>query len=146
MKIVMPNSKDCFYCGTDNPIGMHLTYYLDENRISTDFIPDKKYGFSEQLLNTGIAFGILVEAMGWVPAYSLGNPEVLLIDFSSKVLMPIPIGHKVSVIAEAISINGWISEIQGIIRDEIGNICIKATGKFIVKNSTDLSLSGHSTD
>ena len=143
MKQLIPQAKDCFCCGTDNPIGLHLSYYFENNRILTEFILDKKYGYSEHIIHSGIVLGILVEAMGWVPAYILQNPEAFLVDLNVRILKPMPINKKLCALAEAISINHWVSQVQGIIKDAQGEIYVTATSKFTIKSSDAKTLSGH---
>lgn len=146
MKYTLPRAKDCFCCGTENPDGLRLTYFFEKDRVFTEFIPEEKHGFSKTIMNTGIALGVLIEAMGWVPAFIFKNPEIYLADLNSRILKPIPIGGRLKVSAEVISVNRWLSEVQGFIKDGEGDILIRATGKFIVKDDKDnseSSVSGH---
>jgi acyl-coenzyme A thioesterase PaaI-like protein len=62
-----PNSRMCFVCGIDNPIGLHLKFYTDdEGRCIARFQPKAEHqGFPGQL-HGGLISTLLDEAMGRV--------------------------------------------------------------------------------
>ena len=136
MKKLLPKSKNCFCCGNENVKGLNIDYYFEESKVTAEFLPNRDYIITESILHPGVAAGILFEAMVWVPAYILKQAMILL-DFNIRVSNPIIIEKKMNVLAEAISINKWLSEVQGVIKDEEGKICFKAVGKFTFANVDD---------
>lgn len=62
----MANSGNdyCFACGEKNPIGLHLTFKFDGDKIFTKKIMPKEYQGFEGALHGGIISTLLDEAMG----------------------------------------------------------------------------------
>ena len=62
----MANSGNdyCFACGEKNPIGLHLTFEFDGDKIFTKKIMSKEYQGFEGALHGGIISTLLDEAMG----------------------------------------------------------------------------------
>jgi len=133
---LLPKFIDCFCCGNENTKGLNINYYFKGNKVYADFIADKEYLISENILHPGIAMGVLFEAMSWLVSYTLGH-SMVLVDFNVRVLKPATTCTKLSVIAEAISINRWVSEVCGTLKNEDGNICFKAIGKFTYRTTND---------
>ena len=119
-----------------------MDYYFEDNKVFANFTPDKRYGISEQVLNPAIAFGVLNEAMGWVPVYTLKHLTVLA-ECSIRVFAPVPLGKKLNVIAEAMCINHWVSEVQGTLTDDDGNIYYKTKGKYLLMHLDKVVAYGH---
>lgn len=138
----IPKSRNCLCCGVENPISLNMTYYYEENKVFADFILDKRYATSESIAHPGIAAGILIEAMAWAPACVLRHPTVML-EFNLRTLKPVPLDRKMRVIAEAVSANRWISNVQGHIVDEGGEVCFKAKGSFTVADSKAAPVNDH---
>jgi acyl-coenzyme A thioesterase PaaI-like protein len=62
-----PNSRMCFVCGIDNPIGLHLSFYTDdEGRCIARFRPGPEHQGYPGHLHGGIISTLLDEAMGRV--------------------------------------------------------------------------------
>jgi acyl-coenzyme A thioesterase PaaI-like protein len=70
MKKEIPNpypEQTCFFCGEKNPIGLHLTFYLDEENgeVNTEYVPSKHFMGLGNILHGGIQSGLFDEIMGW---------------------------------------------------------------------------------
>jgi acyl-coenzyme A thioesterase PaaI-like protein len=62
-----PNSRMCFVCGIDNPIGLHLAFYTDdEGRCIAHFRPKPAHQGYPGQLHGGVISSLLDEAMGRV--------------------------------------------------------------------------------
>lgn len=143
MKESLPKFKDCFFCGHENPIGLNLTYFFEDNKVFASFTPDKLYGFSKNLVHMGILQGILFEAMAWTPSYIL-KQHMALIDMHTRILRPVPaIGLELCVEAEATKLDRWYSEVTGEIKDRENNVYLRAQGKFTVSPSKDAYIQEH---
>ena len=43
-----PDANNCFVCGPDNPIGLHLTFRMDGTVCRSEFTPDQRHvGFGQ---------------------------------------------------------------------------------------------------
>ena len=57
-----PNSRMCFVCGVDNPIGLHLSFYTDDaGRCIARFRPRPEHQGFPGWLHGGIASTLLDE-------------------------------------------------------------------------------------
>jgi hypothetical protein len=64
-----PNSRMCFVCGIDNPIGLHLHFYTDdEGRCVARFQPGPEHQGYPGHLHGGIISRLLDQTMGRVSA------------------------------------------------------------------------------
>ena len=62
-----PNSRMCFVCGIDNPIGLHLSFYTDEEgRCIARFRPKPEHQGYPGHLHGGVISSLLDETMGRV--------------------------------------------------------------------------------
>ena len=61
-----PSSRMCFCCGRDNPIGLHLKFDFDGERVWTQFTPQEYHQGYPGILHGGIIFSILDEVIGRV--------------------------------------------------------------------------------
>jgi uncharacterized protein (TIGR00369 family) len=66
-KIYLPKLKGyhCFGCGTANPIGLNMSFYLQEDTICSDITLNKNHAGWENIAHGGIISTILDELMAW---------------------------------------------------------------------------------
>jgi hypothetical protein len=70
MKKEIPNlfpDQDCFFCGVNNPVGLRLQFFLDEEtkEVSTEYVGIRNFMGLGNVLHGGIQSGIIDEMMGW---------------------------------------------------------------------------------
>jgi hypothetical protein len=59
------NSRVCFVCGVDNPVGLHLSFYVSgPGEVTVDFTPPEHYQGYPGVLHGGIVASILDETAG----------------------------------------------------------------------------------
>ncbi|HKJ31644.1 MAG TPA: PaaI family thioesterase [Balneolales bacterium] len=64
--IQLPNSDDCFGCGLNNPYGLQLKLFYEEDAsVTAEFTPRKEYNGWNDLLHGGIISTVLDEVMSW---------------------------------------------------------------------------------
>lgn len=67
-----PNSRMCFVCGVDNPIGLHLSFYTDdEGRCIGRFQPRPEHQGYPGHLHGGIISTLLSVVMGQAGAIAI---------------------------------------------------------------------------
>ncbi len=59
-----PGSKMCFVCGIENPIGLHLDFWMDGEQVWTEFTPGAQHQGWPGVLHGGIMATLLDETMG----------------------------------------------------------------------------------
>ncbi|SVC00231.1 uncharacterized protein METZ01_LOCUS253085 [marine metagenome] len=58
-----PDANNCFVCGPDNPIGLHLTFRMDGTICRSEFIPDQRHVGFDGMTHGGILYSVLDDAM-----------------------------------------------------------------------------------
>jgi len=104
MKIKQPNSRMCFICGLENPIGLHLHLYETEPGVveSTYLAPDHFQGYPG-VLHGGIVAAIIDEVSG--RAHMGSDPSNPRFMFTAKLEVKyrqnVPIGKTLKIIGRA---------------------------------------------
>ena len=59
--------QECFFCGSNNPVGLKLRFYLDEEagEVSTEYKASRLFVGLGNILHGGIQAGLFDEIMGW---------------------------------------------------------------------------------
>jgi acyl-coenzyme A thioesterase PaaI-like protein len=59
---------NCFGCGAQNPIGLHLKFVKNEDGVRAPFVPGRNHEGFEDVIHGGIISTVLDEAMAWATA------------------------------------------------------------------------------
>ena len=134
MKIKQPNSRHCFACGMENPIGLKLKFYQTaDDEVTADYIAPEEYQGYPGLLHGGITATILDEAvgrafMGMDPADSnFMYTAELTIRYKKKV----PIGQPLKIVGKQVKRMRWTGESKGYIYAEDGTLLAEATAILV---------------
>jgi uncharacterized protein (TIGR00369 family) len=129
-KITNLEGQTCFGCGENNPLGLHMQFLTDEQRVySLVTVPAAMAGW-DQTVHGGIISTILDEIMGWTVIYLLkkiGVTKSMTVDF----MKPVHVEKQLTVV-------GTIEEIRserqiivtGTIYVDGETLCARATGDF----------------
>lgn len=129
-KIANIDDQTCFGCGADNPIGLQMKFFTDEQRVySFVTVPPNMAGW-DQTVHGGVLSTILDEIMGWSVIYLLKKIGVTK-SMSVEFLKPVHVEKQLTVV-------GVIEEIRserqvmvsGAIYADNDILCTKATGDF----------------
>ncbi|MGQ9681698.1 MAG: PaaI family thioesterase [Anaerolineae bacterium] len=124
-----PDSSMCFVCGRDNPIGLHLQFYVEEGRVKATFTPQPQHQGWPGILHGGITSTILDETVG--RTCFLVNMWAVTARFQVRYLKPIPIGETVTVTAAIVRQRSRGLEARGEIRLADGTVAAEAEGTYI---------------
>jgi len=124
-----PDSSMCFVCGRDNPIGLHLTFYVDGQQVRSTFTPRPEHQGWPGVLHGGIASTILDETVGrtafLVDMWAVtGRMEI-------RYRRPIPIGQPLTASGEIVRVRSRALEARGEIRLADGSLAAEATCTYI---------------
>jgi acyl-coenzyme A thioesterase PaaI-like protein len=104
MKIKQPNSKMCFICGLENPVGLHLHIYETEpGVVETNYTaPDHFQGYPG-VLHGGIVSAIIDEIAG--RAHMGSDPNEPRFMFTAKLEVRyrqnVPVGQPLKIVGKA---------------------------------------------
>ena len=122
----------CFACGTENPIGLNLRFFLEGEAVCTETTLDKVYEGWEGIAHGGIVSTLLDEIMSWTILY---RKKVFIVtrSMSVKYIRPIMIGTPLLIrgrIADTLTLPRIGAEAD--IRDREGGLLVKGSGEFVV--------------
>jgi uncharacterized protein (TIGR00369 family) len=125
-----PNSRRCFLCGVENPIGLRLAFYeLGDGRVATRFTPLENHQGYPGVMHGGIACALLDETIG--RTLDQHGIWAMTIDLNTRFLRPVPLGHPVTVIGEIVRLRSRMMEGKGEIRLEDGTVAVSAEARYI---------------
>jgi len=127
-KIKQPNSRMCFICGVENPVGLRLKIYQTEpGVIETTYTAPEHFQGYPGVLHGGIVATILDEISGRA---HMGDPSAPRFMFTGKLEVRyrknVPIGQPLKIIGKAGKSRGKTAEGWAGIYDKDGNLLAEA--------------------
>lgn len=102
MNTPQPNSRCCFVCGMENPIGLHLRFYeTGPGEVTADFTAPEKYQGYPGVVHGGIVAAMLDEAAG--RSHMGGDPPRFMYTARLNVCYRknVPVGQPVRIVGRA---------------------------------------------
>jgi uncharacterized protein (TIGR00369 family) len=124
------NDNYCFACGTDNPLGMKLTFAHDGEGFHSTFTAPREHQGYKGLLHGGIISTLLDEVMAW--ALIDKGYRVMTVKMEIRFRKPVHTGEKLIIRAEMEGRQGRFITAKGRIVDSEGTILATALGTFAV--------------
>jgi len=141
MKIKQPNSKMCFICGLENPVGLHLHIYeIEPGVVETTYTaPDHFQGYPG-VLHGGIVGALIDEISG--RAHMGSDPEDPRFMFTAKLEVKyrrnVPVGKPLKIIGKAGKSKARSAEAWGGIYDaETNELLAEGSTTFPKNNLTN---------
>ena len=132
--IKQPNSKMCFICGLENPIGLHLHIYETEPGVieSTYTAPDHFQGYPG-VLHGGIVAAILDEISGRIHMGDAANPRFMFTGkLEVKYRKNVPVGKLLKIVGRAVKVRSKMAESwAGIYDSETNELLAEANALHI---------------
>lgn len=120
---------NCFACGGQNPIGMHLEIQLGEGTARTEWVPSEDYVGWEQKLHGGILATLLDEVMAWAP--SSYDSWAVTAEMQIRFRAPANPGERLVATGRVIERRRRIYRVAGEVRGADGRIVAEAEGRFL---------------
>lgn len=125
-----PNSQMCFVCGLENPIGLKMAFYEDEEgRVVGKFTTGSQHQGYPGVVHGGILTALLDETLGRV-AIAAGRWTVTA-RLAIRFRRPIPVGEVLTVVGEVVNWDRRTLEARGEIRLADGQVGAEASGTFV---------------
>ena len=124
-----PNSRYCFLCGIENPIGLNLSFYQEGDRVVAHYCPKEEHQGYPGVLHGGITCALLDETIG----RTLVNRDIwaMTVDLNVRFLKPIPLGQTLTVVGEIVRLRSRTLEGKGEIQLEDGTVAATAEARYI---------------
>ena len=100
------NGYNCFACGSKNPIGLHMQFFLQESSVVSQLVLSENFAGWESIVHGGIISTLLDEVVGWT-VIALERKFFVTRKLDVRYLRPVPVNEKITV--------------QGRIRSKSGN-------------------------
>jgi uncharacterized protein (TIGR00369 family) len=126
-----PNSRMCFVCGMQNPIGLKAFFYQDEEgRVVAHFTGKEEHQGYPGVMHGGIVTALLDEVIARVAI-----AQDLLWGVTAKLEVrfrrPVPLGQPLTLVGEMTRLRSRTLEAHGEIRLEDGTVAAEAEGVYI---------------
>ncbi len=118
----------CFACGRSNPHGLHLEFKIEDGKIRTSYLPEKKFQGYADVFHGGMIGLILDETMVNLPWKLFGTP-VVSAELTFRLKAPARIGERLFFTAEMEPPRGRLILTRGEARREDGTLVAEATAK-----------------
>ena len=125
-----PNSQMCFVCGLENPIGLKMAFYEDEEgRVVAKFTPGDEHQGFPGIVHGGIVTSLLDEVLGRVAIAA--ERWVVTGRLNIRFRRPVPVGETLTIVGEVVNWKKRTLEARGEIRLSDGQVGAEATGTFL---------------
>ena len=149
MKSLQPNSRHCFVCGVENPLGLQLRFYDNgPGEVVAEYTLPENYQGYPGVAHGGIVAAMLDEAAGRSLMGDLSDPRFM---FTARLNVTyrknVPVGQPLRLVGKAGEIRSRTATATSILYDQAGNILAEAEAFLInvpepVLQKVDLSQLG----
>lgn len=125
-----PNSRMCFVCGMENPIGLKAFFYEDDDgRVIAKFTPREEHQGYPGFVHGGIISALMDEAIGRVvTSYDIWAVTAKL---ELKFRQPVPLGEQLTISGEMVRLRSRAFEARGELRLADGTVAVEGYGVYI---------------
>jgi len=89
-KLYLPHTKECFVCGSENPVGIKHIFYVAEDFVCCDLFLPKGYDGVYDVIHGGVSIAVVDETMAWC-AYIFSDAKNMFITREIKVKFKYPL-------------------------------------------------------
>ena len=134
MKTKQPNSRHCFVCGLENPIGLHMHFYeTAPDEVTAEYTAPEDYQGYPGILHGGITAAILDEATG--RAFMGSDPKasnfMYTAELKVKYKKKVPVGQPLKIVGRRGKRIRWTAEATGAIYDMDGTLLAEAFATLV---------------
>lgn len=134
MKIKQPNSRHCFACGIENPIGLKLRFYQTaDDEVTADYVAPEEYEGYPGILHGGVTATILDEAVGraFMGTDPVTSQFMYTAELTIRYKQKVPIGKPLKVIGKQVKRMRWTRESKAFIYSEDGTLLVEASAILV---------------
>ncbi|MEX2144272.1 MAG: PaaI family thioesterase [Anaerolineales bacterium] len=142
MKNKLPNSRNCFACGLENPIGLKLTFYGQEDgSVTGEYTIPKQYEGYPGIAHGGIVASILDEALTRVFMVNDHNRFMYTGKLTVRLRKHVPVEQALRISAHALKDRGRAGEAEAKIYGPSGELLAEGEALMVALPPEDLQLS-----
>ena len=127
MRNKQPNSDDCFICGRNNPVGLHMTFYDNgADEVCSEYTVADRYNSYPGIVHGGIVASMLDEVVGRVAMMADHHHFMMTAKMEVKYRQPVPTETELRIIGRIVRLRGRIGKATGEIILPDGSIAAEA--------------------
>ncbi len=126
-----PNSRMCFVCGMQNPIGLKIIFETDGERVWAQFTPERKHEGYPGVLHGGLTFALLDEVIGRAAMELDDTPWMMTAKAELRFRKPVPVGQELTVIGELTRVRSRMVEGRGELRLSDTSVAVQAKALYV---------------
>ncbi|KPV45235.1 PaaI family thioesterase [Alicyclobacillus ferrooxydans] len=127
----MYRNDNCFGCGSDNPMGLHLKVeQQDEGRVVTHFVCEPKHAGWPGIQHGGVTSALLDEVSGYVPNFM--GVMTMTAELKISYRDPIYVGEHLEIQAEPIRVTRRLIDVAARIVNHEGAVKAESLAKMVV--------------
>jgi acyl-coenzyme A thioesterase PaaI-like protein len=132
MRRRQPNSRMCFVCGMQNPIGLKIIFEGDGKCVWARFTAKEEHQGYPGVLHGGITFALLDEVIGRA-AMELddSSPWMMTARAEMRYRQPVPLGEELTLVGEITRVRSRAVEGHGELRLSDGSVAVEATAMYV---------------
>ena len=118
-RVELENSDDnlCFGCGPQNPMGLKLRFFTENDHIITECVPTKWWSGQPGVVNPGILYAVLVDLIIWTAGGILNRVPLMTKTIEMK-LGDLSTNHPISGIGWIVKREGLMAHIRAELRQD----------------------------
>lgn len=129
MADLQPNSKHCFVCGLENPVGLKLRFFNDaDGAVRATLTVADHFQSYPGVAHGGIIATVLDEAMGRAAMVADPNRFLMTVKMEIRYRQPVPTAQPVTVIAQLEKDRGRTATATGRVILPDGAVAVEASG------------------
>ncbi len=131
-KLYLPYSTGCFVCGSDNPHGLQVMFYVEDDKVHVDLKLADYFNSYRKVAHGGVLSSVLDEAMGWA-AFIFSDSKMFLFTRELTVTYKknAPLDEPLLITTEFAGMEkGGMVSARGRITDKDGKVLTMAKGLF----------------
>ena len=134
MKVKQPNSLQCFICGLENPIGLHMHFYeTSPDEVTAEYTAPEHYQGYPGILHGGVTAAILDEAAG--RAFMGSDPNASNFMYTAELKVKyrkhVPVGQPLKIVGRRGKRIRWTAEASSAIYDTDGTLLAQAVAILV---------------
>jgi len=126
---------NCFACGPENPIGLHLRFERDGEGVRANTVLTPQFQGWQSIVHGGIAMSLLDEAMAY--AAGAAGHRGMTASVNVRFRKPVPIGKPITITGRITWQRRNVLGIEATVQDESGTTLLDGEGKFVSKGAVD---------
>ena len=130
--IELPHTPGCLVCGRQNPVGLHLSLFVDTDtaEIRTRFTPGPQHIGFEGILHGGVLATVLDEAMVWAAIWT-SKKACVAGELNVRFRKSAPVGEELHCLAKVKASRSRLVEVSGELALADGTPIASGFGKYV---------------